>query len=110
MDLNAKKRQGTEENGLVSTSGGCLGSLENSDDVICCDENVMVLCSERVKTDQNGPTCSICKWLTNQVKERIFITVQNTLGDLQNRGARHHWLESAYLRGRRRSSALTSFG
>ena len=55
----------------------------------CCDKNVIVLCSERVYFDQNGSRRPICKGLKNQIEERIFITDQNTLGDLQNRGPRH---------------------
>jgi hypothetical protein len=54
---------------------------------ICRDENVIVPCSEQVKVDQNASELFSGKRLKNQVEYRIFITDQNTLGDLQNRGS-----------------------
>jgi len=53
----------------------------------CCDKNVIVPRSEPGKVDLNAAELSSGKRLKNQVKLRIFITDQNTLGDLQNRRA-----------------------
>jgi hypothetical protein len=55
--------------------------------VNCCDENVIVPCSERIRLDQNVSELISGKRLKNHVEWRIFITDQNTLGDLQNRRA-----------------------
>jgi hypothetical protein len=49
----------------------------------CRDKNVIVPWSERVNVDQNGSEPDPGKRLMNHVEGRIFITSQNTSGDLQ---------------------------
>ncbi len=53
----------------------------------CRDKNVIVPRSEAVSVDHNASEGLSGKRLKNQVKWRIFITGQNTHGDLQNRRA-----------------------
>jgi hypothetical protein len=45
-----------------------------------------------IKIDQNASERISGERLKNQVEERIFITDQNTPGDLQNRGVESHHL------------------